>query len=641
MPNEPSPPAPDPFTPDLSGHTLLGTYRVERYLADGGMGRVYLARDVSLDRAVIVKVPHPRFLAEPGFRERFAAEIAGLVRLEHPHVVRILGRGEEDGVPFLVLQYLGGGSLESRLESARRRRLPVGEIVSWLPAVATTLDVVHERGYLHRDVKPANILFDEEGHPFLSDFGVAKAVESDDAGRTNPGTGVGSPRYMAPEQAIGDSIGPAADQYALASCVYECLAGSPPFARGGAVETMVAKTKEEAPPIAARASNLPPVAADAVMRALSRVPEARFGSCRGFAEAFLQGLGLAVPGTPAPTTGTRIPTVPRRAGRRRYVVGIAAGLALAATAAVLLGIRPPPSGAPAEPHRTEVHLSNAGAEPRQLLRYQVAAGARERVHIDLEMRTQVKPQVAPGASTSDPAPAAVVADRLAVDAEVNVEKVNPSTGEFEYTLEVLDVTLPSSGPDPEAERPRHWFTPDEVRPLVGVRLRATADALGRVRAFERTGSTDALPSNSQSALELVHVGLREAFVPLPAEPVGVGAEWTVAETGIEAGIWSAKATSYKLREKAGYELTIETDSGGVRRPRDLSLPGVTGFAVRLGTMTTSTRGTVVQNLTQLAPVSGAMRGTADVSIERTGAKPSGDLEIVTLAEMRRVEKDVR
>src|SRR5262245_13054499 len=186
---------PSRFHVDLAGRTLLGTYRVERKLADGGMGSVWLAEDLRLGMRVVVKVPHARFLGEPGFRSRFKREISELVRLEHPQVVRILARGEEDEVPFFVLQYLGGGSLEDRLTSGPQ---DPEAILEWLQPIARTLDYVHGRGVVHRDVKPANILFDEAGHVFLSDFGVVKALGSQDGGeRTEAGTGVGSPIYMA------------------------------------------------------------------------------------------------------------------------------------------------------------------------------------------------------------------------------------------------------------------------------------------------------------------------------------------------------------------------------------------------------------------------------------------------------------
>ena len=213
---------PSRFAVDLAGATLLGIYRVVEKIADGGMGSVWLGEDTNLGRRVVVKVPHVRFLGEPGFRARFTREITELVRLEHPSIVRILAQGTHEEIPFFVLQYLGGGSLEDRLTGDDPRGADA--VVPWLRTIAATLDFVHGRGVVHRDVKPENILFDEEGHVFLSDFGVVKALE-EDLDVTEARTGIGSPKYMAPEQGLGKPVEGAAHQYGLATAVYEAITG--------------------------------------------------------------------------------------------------------------------------------------------------------------------------------------------------------------------------------------------------------------------------------------------------------------------------------------------------------------------------------------------------------------------------------
>jgi sulfatase modifying factor 1 len=144
-------------------------------LGEGGMGTVYRARDERLDRTVVLKVPHPRFLAEAGFRERFERETKSLLLLEHPHIVKVHDVGAVRGVPFTVLQHLSGGSLLDRVRRAGGR-LPVMDVLSWLSAVAEALDFVHELGVVHRDCKPGNVLFDDRGHAYLADFGIAKAL---------------------------------------------------------------------------------------------------------------------------------------------------------------------------------------------------------------------------------------------------------------------------------------------------------------------------------------------------------------------------------------------------------------------------------------------------------------------------------
>ncbi|MCP5069264.1 MAG: serine/threonine protein kinase, partial [bacterium] len=293
------------FAVDFTGQKLLGIYEVKRKLADGGMGSVYLADDTNLGRPVVVKVPHARFLGEPGFRARFKREIKELVRLEHPGIVRILAQGEHDQVPYFVLQYLPAGSLESKLRSAEGPLSP-DDCLPWVRTVAKTLDFIHTRGVVHRDVKPDNILFDEEGHVFLSDFGVVKALEEEDLATTAAGTGIGSPKYMSPEQGIGRAITGNADQYGLACTVYEALAGTPPYEGSTPVELIMKKDREDARDLREHVPDLPAGTAAAVMRALSRDPSGRFESCADFSEAFVAGLA---PPEATPAAGTQLTTM--------------------------------------------------------------------------------------------------------------------------------------------------------------------------------------------------------------------------------------------------------------------------------------------------------------------------------------------
>ncbi len=277
------------FRLDLTGATLDGRYRVESVLGSGGMGTVYMARDERLDRKVVVKVPHPRFLAEEGFRERFERETRSLLQLEHPSVVKVLDVGSHRGVPYTVLQFLPGGSLEQRLRAAGRQS--VDDVVLWLPAVAKALDFVHARGVVHRDVKPGNVLFDEQGHAFLADFGIAKALGGRETGLTQTGMTPGSPDYMAPESVRGADSSPEADQYALAAMVYEALAGRVPFRGATPVEVLILKQSAAVPPIGA--PGVPPAATAAVLKGLERDPGRRFPSCASFAGAFADAVAAA------------------------------------------------------------------------------------------------------------------------------------------------------------------------------------------------------------------------------------------------------------------------------------------------------------------------------------------------------------
>ncbi len=354
---------PRPGPPVFEGATLLGLYRVERRLDEGGMGAVYLARNESLGTPVIVKVPHVQYVGTPGFLERFRREIEGLVRLRHAHVVSILAQGQHEGMPYCVLEYLEGGSLARRL--ADQGVQSPDEVLAWLPAVAETLDYVHARGLIHRDVKPANILFDGSGGVFLSDFGISKVLGEvpTQPSLTSTGLGPGSPQYMAPEQGLGGALTPAADQYALAVTVYECLGGSAPFAGATPIQVLVRKGMEDPPDLGSLAPALAPGAARAVMKALRRDPRERHASCAAFAAAFAAGLPggaraaaagalaqtpptVVVPG-PAPGEAPARPDASAPAAGRRRAVALVA-LAAAAGLGVVLA-RGTGGGRPAAP----------------------------------------------------------------------------------------------------------------------------------------------------------------------------------------------------------------------------------------------------------------------------------------------------
>lgn len=291
----------------LVGQFLDDRYEIKRSLDRGGMGTVYLAWDSKLERQVVVKIPHARLMADRTFRQRFLQEIRDLATHEHPAILRIEGSGSHGDLPYAVVQYLRGGNLRERI-LAQGGQQTREEILEWLPTIADALDAVHKNGSLHRDVKPANILFDERGNSVLSDFGIATAIGAADPDAptqevrqelTVVGTFVGSPAY-APPEAIDRILTPAYDQYSLATVVYFAIAGELPFS-GPTNESILIAKHREAPPRFDRKrlkASLSRSAENAIMKALSRRPEDRFESCTEFANAFSESdiaIGLAMP----------------------------------------------------------------------------------------------------------------------------------------------------------------------------------------------------------------------------------------------------------------------------------------------------------------------------------------------------------
>ncbi|NUQ61127.1 MAG: protein kinase [Pirellulales bacterium] len=285
---------------DWIGVRLSGArYTVTAKLGEGGMGAVYRARDANLDTDVVIKVPHPQMLRDKEFAARFSREIRSLVQLSHPHVVKILDVGQHDGLPFAVMQYLSGGSLEDRriLESpGHPLPLPPQEIVVWLEHVTDALDFIHSQDYVHRDVKPGNILFDAHGNVFLSDFGVAKAIarDADAPGASQlTGTGMvlGTPDYMAPEVVLGKPYDGRADQYALAVMLFELLSGRLPFVGPNPTSVLVAHSTQPVPEIREICPQVSASLATVVRKGLAKEPADRYPTCKALAVAFRAAVG--------------------------------------------------------------------------------------------------------------------------------------------------------------------------------------------------------------------------------------------------------------------------------------------------------------------------------------------------------------
>jgi len=279
---------------------LADRYTVERELGRGGMATVYLAEEKKHGRKVAIKVLRPEITAALG-TERFLREIGIAARLSHPHIVPLIDSGDAGGLLYYVQPYVPGGSLRERLAEAHQ--LSLTDALRIPQEVGAGLDFAHRNGFVHRDVKPENILF-ADGHAVLADFGVARACcDAETQERvTEVGLAVGTPEYMSPEQASGQAdLGAASDVYSLACVVYEMLAGEPPF-RGSSPRAVMARQVTESPrPLRAFRPEVPLAVERTIIQALEKNPDQRINSAAEFVSALLAADTPQVGRTPAIT----------------------------------------------------------------------------------------------------------------------------------------------------------------------------------------------------------------------------------------------------------------------------------------------------------------------------------------------------
>ena len=303
----------------LEAGSELAGYRVERVLGQGGMGVVYLARDVRLERPVALKVVREDLAGDPRFRDWFLQESQLAAGLDHPSIVPVYGAGEDDGVLYLAMRYVAGRSLRDALR--REGALAPDRTLGILGQVAAALDFAHVAGLVHRDVKPANILLTGDAarhteHAYLADFGLAKRPATADS-VTGSGALLGTIAYAAPEQIEGAEVDGRADVYSLGCLLFECLTGRPPFSAESDLAVVYAHLQQPPPRISAIGRSLPPALDPVVAKALAKKPADRYGTARELLEAARS----ALPGS-----------VVARRGRRPLIA--AAGLAVAGAAAL-------------------------------------------------------------------------------------------------------------------------------------------------------------------------------------------------------------------------------------------------------------------------------------------------------------------
>jgi len=309
---------------------------VERELGGGGMSRVFLATEVQLDRQVVIKVLPPDLAAGLNV-ERFRREIQLAAKLQHPHIVPLLAAGSADGLLYYTMPFIEGESLRTKL--TRQRELPVTEAIRILVDVADALAYAHAHGLVHRDIKPDNVLLTGK-HAVVTDFGVSKALSSatGEASITSVGVALGTPAYMAPEQAAADpAMDHRADIYALGVVAFELLAGHPPFTGASAQQVLAAHITEPAPPVSQARAAVPPALDMLIRRCLEKRPADRPQSAAELLGA-LEVLATPSGGMP-PTSGLAGIAVPTPAGNRGWRVALGAAAVLALVAAGFLVFR--------------------------------------------------------------------------------------------------------------------------------------------------------------------------------------------------------------------------------------------------------------------------------------------------------------
>jgi serine/threonine protein kinase len=265
----------------------LGRYHILERLGEGGMAVVYKAYDTRLERHVAVKVILPQKQHAEKFIKRFEREAKALAQLSHPNIVKVIDYGEHEGLPFLVMEYLPGGTLKQKLSG---KPMPWREAVQILMPIVRALSYAHQQKIIHRDVKPSNILITDSGEPMLSDFGIAKMLEADETlDLTGTGVGLGTPEYMSPEQAQGKNVDARSDVYSLGIVLYEMVTGRKPYQADTPYAVVIKHVNEPLPSPGQFVPKFPFAAEKTLIKSLSKQPQDRYQTMGDFTIA-LEGL---------------------------------------------------------------------------------------------------------------------------------------------------------------------------------------------------------------------------------------------------------------------------------------------------------------------------------------------------------------
>lgn len=328
-PAEPTKPSTVPVLPNTMVGIKLDKYEIVDKLGVGGMATVYKGYQESLNRYVAIKVLNPVRAAEKGLLARFTREAKTVANLDHPHILPIYDFGQDQGYTFLVMKFIPTGTLRDWLD--REKPLSLSQASKIVSQVASALDYAHRRGVVHRDIKPSNILLDEDGNVLLSDFGLAKILESTTR-LTASGASLGTPAYISPEQAMGEEVDNRTDVYSLGVVLYEMLTGQVPFP-GEALSVALKHIQEPPPPPRSLNPALPEAVEQVILQALAKNPDERFATAGALAHALEQAIAESeAPPPPLPLPHGPVPSIPRQ------VVFAAVGGAILLVMAIVVGL---------------------------------------------------------------------------------------------------------------------------------------------------------------------------------------------------------------------------------------------------------------------------------------------------------------
>jgi putative methionine-R-sulfoxide reductase with GAF domain len=346
---DPHPPAPRALVEEWSGegggraasrsgeHATQGpapspaNLEILEKLGEGAMGVVHRARQATLNRVVALKRLHATARADHKQLARFRTEVQAVARLSHPNFVQIYEIGEWDGLPYFIMEHVNGGSLARKLSSGP---LPIRQAAQMVEILARAMSVAHEHGIVHRDLKPANILLTLDGQPKITDFGLAKITSAQDPGHSRSGAIVGTPSYMAPEQAEGSGASASSDIYSLGATLYEMLTGRPPFRAATVYGTLVQVMNQEPVPPGRLRPKLPRDLETICLKCLEKEPQGRYAGAAALAEDLLAYLG----GEPIRAHGTRSWEQALRWVRRKPARAALLAVTALTTVVLLLGI---------------------------------------------------------------------------------------------------------------------------------------------------------------------------------------------------------------------------------------------------------------------------------------------------------------